>query len=520
METKVNFTHDKVKHDQDNEVHMVVTLKAPKKDWEEKRQAVCILPSIDISGSMHGAKMDYAKKSALKLVDHLKPGDYSGLVVFANCAQVVSKPVEMTQANKDLLKQKIGDLYATTSTDFSGGMLEGLRQLNDTDLPEDMMLRLIMLTDGHANVGVATKYPQLAKLLEQNMGRATISCFGYGEGADQELLADLAKKGKGNYAFIQNPDDALSAFALEVGGLLSTHAQNIEIEVVSKNGHVIDNVVSDVDADGDDKKVVIKLPEILSEEERHVVICTTLSEQTKALPRKLIAFDVNVKYDVVNEEGKLESVSDKLKAKISFVKPGKEQKKPDKKLDEIVAMAQMVKTQIDAEEKAKRGDYQGALDATRVMSESFDRRGHKGYSGATRKLGGMMRNRVAFSESGGYRGGFKTAATRSFGVKGMSLDARADYVGLVGDECLTNSAMDATTTSFTEGDSGKGSGQFTIDEDKTSNVKITIDTDPLLPITPGIFSNPPAQTEITITTNPSKTEKKSSSISKKRSKRW
>ena len=83
MKIQPRFTHDKVRFDKTNDVHLVVSLKAPKLDWEAKRPPVCIIPIIDVSGSMKGEKLDYAKKTLLKLVDHLRPGDYCGLGAFA-----------------------------------------------------------------------------------------------------------------------------------------------------------------------------------------------------------------------------------------------------------------------------------------------------------------------------------------------------------------------------------------------------------------------------------------------------
>ena len=35
MKTNTRFTFDKVRHDQENNIHLVVTLNAPKKDWKE-----------------------------------------------------------------------------------------------------------------------------------------------------------------------------------------------------------------------------------------------------------------------------------------------------------------------------------------------------------------------------------------------------------------------------------------------------------------------------------------------------
>jgi Ca-activated chloride channel family protein len=154
----------------------------------------------------------------------------------------------MTQARKDELKGLVGRLEPRDQTNLGGGMLAGLDHAKVAKLPDGMLVRVIVFTDGLANQGPAKSHEELMRLLEANLGRATLSAFGYGDDADQELLRDLSTKGKGNYAYVQGPEDALTAFARELGGLLSTHAQQIEIAVTPRPGFVLTDVVSDVDA--------------------------------------------------------------------------------------------------------------------------------------------------------------------------------------------------------------------------------------------------------------------------------
>jgi len=448
MKTTTRFTFDKVQHDQENEIHLVVTLNAPKKDWENKRPPICVFPVIDISGSMSGDKLDYAKKSAIKLVEHLQDGDYAGLAVFGSDVELISAPIEMTAENKTQLRQRIGDLHTRGMTNFSGGMLTGLGQLNNVDLPKGVVLRVIMLTDGHANQGVATDHNGLTKLLTANLDRVTMSCFGYGEGANQELLSDLAKTGKGNYAFIQNPDDAISAFAKELGGLLSTYAQNLEVTISSSNGHEIVEVLSDVDVDGDEKKAVVKLPEILSEEEIHLVLAVKLSKQTKALPRELNAFNVDLTYDFVTESGKVEKKSESLKAKIKFVKPGKEQKKPTKEVDEIVALSQTLKAQVEAEKMADAGQYGAAAAHMGMISDSFQTRGLVGNAAFAQKIGQQVNSNVNYCSSESYRTSTKSLGRRARGTSGANREATMDYMSLGLD--TDTSAQEKLKSSFAD----------------------------------------------------------------------
>ena len=296
-------------------------------------------------------------------------------------------------------------------------------------------------------------------------------------------MASLAKDGKGNYAFIQNPDDALSAFAKELGGLLSTYAQNIEVEVKATNGHIIREVVSDVDVTGDDKSANISLPEILSEEERNLVLAVTLSEQSKALPRKLSPFSVSVSYDLLGKDGEVSKENITTKAKISFVKPGKEQDQPTKEVDEVVALAEMVKTQIEAEKLAKKGDYDGAVRISETVAKRLRKRGRTGQADALTKIGGKMGNAQVYSASGSYLKSAQSYMTRSVGTSSLSYEASVDIADMGVMSLDSTPAQKDLISSFTKEDP-------------------QIDTP----------SSPPEDKNNSVT--------KSSSVSKKRSSRW
>jgi Ca-activated chloride channel homolog len=451
IETK--FTHDKVRFDQDNNIHLVVSLKAPKLDWETKRPPVCIIPIIDISGSMAGDKLDFAKKTLLKLVDHLRPGDYCGLGAFATEVHEIQAPIEMTQSSKDALKNRIGDLHTTSSTNFSGGLELGLKWGAKVGVGKDMLVRVIMLTDGCANHGV-TNAEGLATIVDTR-GKTSVSCFGYGTDANQELLADLSKRGGGNYAFVKHPDEALSAFGKELGGLLSTYAQNIVLDLAPHNGHTIEDVISDVDVDEKDGKVVVKLGDLLSEEQRHVVFAMKLSQQTQALPREMNIVDLKIDYDLI-VEGKREHRQEELKAKLRFVKAGEEQDKPTKEVDQVVGMAQVAAAQVAAEEHAKKGDFQGAVAVMHSIQSSLGDRGHDKLHAFAGAVSSHLVSAQAYKGSQGYLSSSKSYASRGMGVSKMDglLEQEICSFGLDAEFAMSNAAQSSTASSF-EGDGDK-----------------------------------------------------------------
>jgi Ca-activated chloride channel family protein len=446
MKITTKFTHDKVRHDKTNDIHLVVSLKAPKLDWEAKRPPVCIIPVIDVSTSMGGDKLDYAKKTMIKLIDHLRPGDYCGLGAFSTSVYPIQAPVKMTQSSKDALKAKVGELQVVSSTCFSGGLELGLKWGATIDVG-NMLVRVIMLTDGQANHGVVDAQG-LAKIVDTR-GRTTVSCFGYGTDANQELLADLAKRGEGNYAFIKDPDEALSAFGKELGGLLSTYAQNIVLDLAPHNGHKIEEVVSDVDVEEKDGKVIIKIGDLLSEEERHVVVAMKLSEQSQALPREMNVVDVKIDYDLI-VDGKREHRQEDPKAKIRFVKPGEEQDKPTKEVDQIVGMAQVGKAQVEAEEHAKKGDFKNAVAVMSSVQSSLNARGHEKLHAFASNVGSRLVSAQAYAGSQGYLSSSKSYSARGMGVSKMDKDLEGEIVtsGLVSDFAMCNAAQSSTASAF------------------------------------------------------------------------
>ncbi len=412
MKTTVRLTHDKVRFDEGKDLHLVLTLEAPCIDWQQQRPPVCIIPVIDVSGSMQGDKLHYVKLSVMKLVDHLAPGDFCGVVTFTDEVATITPPLEMTQPRKDALKAAVAEFGPQGSTNFAGGLLAGLEHATRVKVPPGMVRRVVMFTDGLANVGVATKSPDIRRLLEANLGEATVSAFGYGEDADQELLRDLAAKGKGNYAFVKNPEDALTAFARELGGLLSTYARDLELVVRPAAGTRFLDVLSDVDAQEENGAVRIRIPDILSEEVRRIVLGVHLEAagQPGAAPVAL----VEGRYQAVDGgTGRSREERFEVRFEVQRVVAGEEQTEPIREVDEVVAMAQVVRAQIEAEARARQGDFRAAQLVVHGLLVSLKSRKREVAAEACERILGSVADGAAYGASASFRSSFRKGVTRS-----------------------------------------------------------------------------------------------------------
>ena len=453
MKIQAALTFDKIRHDQEKNAHLVITLQAPTKDGEEARTPICVVPVIDVSGSMSGAKLEYAKRSALKLIDHLRPGDYTGLIAFESRVEVIITPQILTADIKDKLKAEVGKLAPRGGTNFSGGMLKAVELVQALDLPDGVINRIIMLTDGQPNEGPAKSPTDIIRILGANAGRVTASAFGFGNDVDQAFLGDFAREGKGNYAFIKDPDGALQAFGKELGGLLSTYATDLTVEVAGLAGHSIESVVSDVDVEQEDigGEVTIKLPEILAEERRDLTLAVKLKESKQAFPRAVNVFDVKLNYNVIASDGKKVQKTEEVKAKVHFVKEGEEDSKPNAVIDKIVALAEIVRAQIEAEEKAKKGDYVGAAAQMNFVAQSVGDRGYVQLQAAAQKTSGSVSNNANYVSSQGFLRSFREGGTRGMGA--ASYDAGAQAVLADAGVNFSNSVQSSTSSSF-QGDAG------------------------------------------------------------------
>lgn len=450
MQLDARLTFNKVRFDQDADAHLVLSLTAPTGKVEAKRPRLCIVPLIDLSGSMAGEKLTYAKKSLIKLIDHLTPNDYCGLITFSSTSEVEQKPIRCTAEAKDELRKKVGALTVKGSTNIGDALADGFKVANDMDLANEVITRVILFTDGAANHGPLKTPAEILPMVAPNRGIASVSAFGYGVDAEQDFLRDLSKSGAGNYSFVQNPDDALSAFGKELGGLLSTFGTNLVIEVSALAGHKVTRVVSDVAAEEEDTgNVVIKIPDILAEETRHLVLGLKLKAQKNAFPRDVNVVEVKLAYDTLDPNLKREHKMLEAKGKVQFVKAGEEQKVADPELDRIVGLAEIVRAQIEAEEHAKKGNYHDAQAAMDSVMYAVKTRGLVDLGAVAQNISARLGSQESYTSNSAYLTSFSRGATR--GVGGTYDATATEHLRSAG-VVMSNSMQSMVENSFTADD--------------------------------------------------------------------
>ncbi len=185
---------------------------------------------IDVSGSMNVAnKLPLLKSAFGLLVNELRPNDRVAIVVYAGAAGLV---LESTPGNKkDLIMNAINNLEAGGSTAGGAGLRLAYSVASD-NFVKGGNNRIILATDGDFNVGESSN-GGMERLVEENRHRGVfITVLGFGMGnVKDDKMEIIADKGNGNYAYIDNLQEARRVLVREFGGTLFTIAKDVKFQI-------------------------------------------------------------------------------------------------------------------------------------------------------------------------------------------------------------------------------------------------------------------------------------------------
>jgi len=116
-------------------------------------------------------------------------------------------------------------------------------------------------------------------------------------------------------------------------------------------------------------------------------------------------------------------------ATVERVVPGSEQVHPDRAVDVIVAQAELVRAQIEAEELARHGRHEEAHERVFVLYQSVVDRGHVAEARAAHEVAASMKDRAAFQGSTAFRSSMRKGMGRSSSVM-MDADAERALSGM------------------------------------------------------------------------------------------
>lgn len=192
---------------------------------------------IDVSASMQAPnKLPLVKSSMNLLVNELRPDDRVAIVVYAGAAGVVLNSTTGNQ--KQSILSAIDKLEAGGSTAGGAGLKLAYKIARENFIPEGNN-RIILATDGDFNVGVSgtSELERFVEIERESGIFMTVLGFGMGNYKDDKMET-IADKGNGNYAYIDNLQEARKVLVKEFGGTLFTVAKDVKLQLEFNPQHV------------------------------------------------------------------------------------------------------------------------------------------------------------------------------------------------------------------------------------------------------------------------------------------
>ncbi|PYJ03422.1 MAG: hypothetical protein DME25_12390, partial [Verrucomicrobia bacterium] len=185
---------------------------------------------LDNSGSMERADRVRIIHEALRvLAAQLQPQDKFSVVTFARTARLWVDGVPGNQAGK--AAEEASGLTPQGGTNLEDAMNLAYQTALRHYLANGIN-RVVLLTDGAANLGNVDPDALKQKVEAQRKQGIALDCFGIGwEGYNDDLLEVLSRNGDGRYGFINTPEEAATEFAGQLAGALHVAASDVKVQV-------------------------------------------------------------------------------------------------------------------------------------------------------------------------------------------------------------------------------------------------------------------------------------------------
>ncbi len=223
---------------------------------------------LDESGSMAGAKLAHTKRATEFAVRHLTQADAASVVSFDD--EVRTRVAQRKVTDKHVFYQALEDIRAGGSTNLSGGLFAGYRNVRE-HLNQGQVNRVLLLTDGLANVGVTDPGQLVRKVENLRKEGITLTTLGVGSDFDEELLTSLANAGGGESYYIDSADKIPEVFRQELQGLLSVVGQGTVVGFRPAGGCRITAMFGYSFSAGPDG-IIAPVPDMYAGEERGVLL--------------------------------------------------------------------------------------------------------------------------------------------------------------------------------------------------------------------------------------------------------
>ncbi len=195
-----------------------------------QRMPLSLTLVIDVSGSMKNeGRLELVKQAIAAILSELTPLDTVSVVSFNTNARVVIQPTSAKEL--ETIAAAVRTLTPGGSTNVEHGLKLGY-ELANREVAEDRNNRVVLFSDGVANVGNVNAQAVLGSVAENRGEGIYLNTFGVGMGNhNDELLEQLADRGNGQCAYVDSFKEAVRLFKNGLAGVFETVAKDAKIQV-------------------------------------------------------------------------------------------------------------------------------------------------------------------------------------------------------------------------------------------------------------------------------------------------
>ena len=185
---------------------------------------------IDVSGSMDMPnRLPLLKAAFQALVKNLRPIDKVSIVIYGGTVGIWMQPTAGSE--KEKIIKSIEELTAAGDTPGESA-IRAAYKLAESTFIKDGNNRVILATDGDFNVGETSEKAMDDLITNMRQTGVYLTCLGVGMGnLKDSKLQTLAKKGNGNYAYIDDFKEAEKVLVQELTQTIYTVANDVYLNI-------------------------------------------------------------------------------------------------------------------------------------------------------------------------------------------------------------------------------------------------------------------------------------------------
>ncbi len=177
--------------------------------------AMNITFAVDVSGSMAGTPIEFAKKFIKSFVSRMRAGDKVSIVSFSGSPELLLNAHTVGDGSAAYLEREVFPrLIPSDVTDLEGGIILAY-ETAQKNYNYKYMNRVVLISDGGANAGTQT-VSVIAKHAEDSDRQGIyLAGIGVGEGFNDGLMDAVTDKGRGAYIFLDSEAEIAKSLSEE-----------------------------------------------------------------------------------------------------------------------------------------------------------------------------------------------------------------------------------------------------------------------------------------------------------------